>query len=60
MSKPRHEKKPQEMNFEEFTSWATSHILFGIGQGNTLRDLVQIIMIHAAENTVWAGRNNDE
>ena len=53
MAKARHEKTALEMDFDEFVSWATSYILFGIGEGQSLRDLVRTVLDHAARNKVF-------
>lgn len=51
-----------DYNFEEFISWSVSHILFGIGRGETLRSLVTTIVDHAMRNEVFGGQkiNSDE
>lgn len=50
------DKSPLEMGFDDFVSWATGHILFGIGRGETLRSLVWIVVEQAARNTVFGGK----
>lgn len=43
------------LNFEEFITWATAHIIFGIAEGNKLRSLVWTIVDQAARNEVFGG-----
>jgi hypothetical protein len=39
-----------EMDFHDFTTWATAYILFGIGEGRSLKDLVFTVVDHASRN----------
>ena len=55
MAKDRHQKTALELDFDEFLSWAVSMVLFGIGQGEKLRDVMHNILNHAARNEVWGG-----
>jgi len=36
--------KIQEMSFDDFVTWATGHIVFGIGSGMSLKALVWEVM----------------
>jgi hypothetical protein len=60
MAKDRHQKTALEMDFNEFVSWATSRVLFGIGEGERLRDIMHSIIDHAARNTVFGGGKQAE
>jgi hypothetical protein len=53
--KPRHEKTAVELDFDDFVSWATSMVLFRIAEGDKLRNIIHIILDHAARNEVWGG-----
>lgn len=55
MNKPKHQKTALDLDFNEFVSWATSHILFGIAEGQKLRDLVTTVVDHACRNKVFGG-----
>tara|TARA_Y100000310_G_scaffold308553_1_gene351774 strand:+ start:5963 stop:6181 length:219 start_codon:yes stop_codon:yes gene_type:complete len=50
MPKPTYQKSPIEMDFNEFKAWATGYILFGIGEGQTLKSLIHTIVDQAARN----------
>lgn len=56
MSKDRTSKTPTEMTFDEFVAWATSYILFGIGEGQTLRELVFTIVNQVVLNEVFGAK----
>lgn len=60
MSKDRTEKSATEMTFNEFTAWATGYILFGIGEGTSLKTLVHVVVDQAARNTIFGGGKHDE
>lgn len=34
-------------------AWSVSMVLFGIGQGDKLRDIMRNILNHAGNNKVW-------
>jgi hypothetical protein len=53
MTKPRHLQNALEMNFEDFVSWAVSEVVFGIGKGNDLREIMFKIVDHAARNETF-------
>lgn len=53
--KPLRNQSPDEMEFDEFVKWATSHIIFGIGEGTKLKSLVYIICNQAALNKIFGG-----
>ena len=55
--KQKQEKLATEMDFNEFVTWATSYILFGIGEGRKLKDLVHTVVDHAARNEVFGGKS---
>jgi hypothetical protein len=48
-------KPATEMEFNEFVDWATGHILLGIGNGRSLRELVHSVVDLALRNTVFGG-----
>ncbi len=56
----RTQKTALEMNFNEFVSWATAFIIFGIGEGTKLKDLVCTIIDHAVRNKVFGGDRPQE
>lgn len=58
-TKDRTEKNALEMDFNEFVTWATGYILFGIGEGQKLRDLVRIVVDHAARNPNFGVPRNE-
>jgi hypothetical protein len=39
-----------ELSQHDFISWATSHIMFGLGDGQSLRALVWAVIIQAGQN----------
>ena len=43
------------MTFQEFHSWATAHVLFEIGEGNSLRGTMHAILNQVAQNEVFGG-----
>lgn len=51
----RTQKYATEMTMQEFESWATGYIIFGIGDGTSLKSLVETIVNQAAGNTEWGG-----
>lgn len=53
--KDRTQKYAIEMDYNEFITWATGYILFGIGEGRTLREIVSTIVNQAAQNEVFSG-----
>lgn len=58
--KPVHLKTANEMNFHEFVDWATSHVMFGIVRGESLRSLVYAIIGEACRNEVFGGLKKPE
>lgn len=56
MTKDRTQKTADELEFKEFVTWATSYILFGIGEGDKLRNLVHVVV--DARNKVFGGYAN--
>lgn len=59
MKKDRTKKTAPEMDFDEFITWATGYILFGIGEGQKLRDVVWFVCNQAAQNKVWGGQKSN-
>jgi len=51
--KCRTQKNADEMTFEEFVTWATAHVFFGIGEGHKLRDLMWVVISQATQNKVF-------
>lgn len=49
-------KSTDEMDFNEFVNWATGYIVFGIGEGTRLRELVWCVCNRAMLNEVFGGR----
>lgn len=58
MAKDRTQKTALEMDFNEFVTWATAFILFGIGEGRSLRELVWNVLNHAVRNEVFGKGKN--
>jgi len=58
--KDRTEKTALEMDFNEFVTWATGFILFGIGEGRSLRELVHTVVDHAARNPNFGVPRNEQ
>jgi hypothetical protein len=56
MSKEYKEKPAIEMSFDEFVTWATAKVLFGIGEGQKLRDLMWLIIHQAVMNEIFGGQ----
>ena len=56
MPKDRTQKFATEMDFNEFVTWATGYILFGIGEGSKLKDLVHTVVNQAMMNEVFGGK----
>ena len=46
-------KKPLDMTFDEFVSWATGYLLFEIGAGRRLRDIMFTILDMSTRNNVF-------
>jgi len=40
----------KDMSFDEFTTWATGHILFGIGGGYALKTLMWEVLNNFTQN----------
>lgn len=53
VDKDRTEKNCTEMTFSEFHSWSVSYLLFEIGEGNSLRDALHLILSQLAQNEVF-------
>lgn len=58
--KCRTQKYTNEMTFDEFVSWATAHILFGVAEGGKLRDLVWSVVNQVTLNEVFGGQRKDK
>jgi hypothetical protein len=58
MSKDRTQKYATEMDFHEFVTWATGAIIFGIAEGQKLKDIVFMIVNQAASNEVFGGKRD--
>lgn len=56
----RTQKSTDEMTFDEFVSWATGYVLFGIGDGTKLRELIFVVVNQSALNKVWGGQKVKE
>jgi hypothetical protein len=59
-TKDRTAKAATEMNFDEFVTWATGYLIFGIGEGNKLRNLMHTIVNQAAQNPHFGVRRESE
>lgn len=46
---------PLEMDFTEFINWATGHVLLGMGQGTSLRTLIDEVVDHVSRNNNFGG-----
>lgn len=47
------------MDVNEFVAWATGYILFGIGEGRSLKELIHTIAVQAASNKVFGGSKHN-
>lgn len=54
-SKCRTQQSVWDLSFNDFVSWATSRVLFGIAEGQSLRSLMFEILSNAAQNTQFGG-----
>jgi len=50
-------KHATEMTYNEFCNWASGRVLIGIGGGENLKGLVEMIVDHALRNEKF-GRNS--
>lgn len=56
----RYPKTALEMDFEEFLAWSVGMVLFGIGRGEKLRDIMRHILNHASRNEVWGRKKKGQ
>lgn len=45
-----------ELNFNDFVKWANGFMLFEIGCGRSLNEIMWVICQQAAANKVWGGQ----